>query len=165
MSPISSVTDWQTVPVFGFRREKVPCVIRESAYALFADSDGRLAIVQSTDGTFLPGGGLETGEMVADAISREALEECGLIVCAGRWFVRAIQFAYSEKEHTQFEKRSTFLEGIVTGSDVTLLQEDHDLHWENAADAMRLLSHESHRWAVEQWLNRGTNRLEQEEQR
>jgi 8-oxo-dGTP pyrophosphatase MutT (NUDIX family) len=69
--------DWSKAPLFGFRSEVERWVIRPSAYGVLEDQAGRLAIVRSRDGVFLPGGGVDAGETPEEAILREALEECG----------------------------------------------------------------------------------------
>jgi 8-oxo-dGTP diphosphatase len=142
--------DWSTVRVFGSLPEAGVCVIRPSAYGLIEDGKGRLAVVRTTQGTFLPGGGIEMGETPEEAIIRETLEECGLIVRLGAWTIRAVQFAYSLSEKTHFEKRCIFIEGVVEGTSPSGSEADHELVWVEPALAVQILSHRSHSWAVEQ---------------
>jgi 8-oxo-dGTP diphosphatase len=149
---------WHNVPVFGARSELAVCVIRPSAYALIDDNTGRLAVVRTAQGTYLPGGGIEAGESAEETIARELREECGLIVrpapWPNLWAVRAVQFVYSELEKTHFEKRSVFLEAAVAGHTVPGLEIDHELVWLPSELAIEQLSHESHGWAVECWISR-----------
>jgi 8-oxo-dGTP diphosphatase len=142
---------WGDVPVFGLRSEGERWVIRPSAYGLLEDEAGRLAVVRSRDGIFLPGGGVDAGETPEEAIRREALEECGLIVRPGRWVTRAVQFAYSASEGAHFEKRSTFMECAIEGSDRTHLEAGHEVLWVDEEEATRILTHESHGWALREW--------------
>jgi 8-oxo-dGTP diphosphatase len=146
--------DWESAPVFGGRTEGDPWVIRPSAYGLLPDRDGRVAIVRSADGVYLPGGGIEEGETVPEALRREALEECGFRISLGSWSARAVQFAYSASEKAHFEKRCTFLECAVESVDRGLLHPGHELLWVPASSAAGLLTHASHGWAVAQWLAR-----------
>jgi 8-oxo-dGTP diphosphatase len=146
--------DWDKILVFGVRSEGEQWVIRPSAYGLLEDQDGRIAVVRSQDGIFLPGGGIEIGETPEEAIRREALEECGLIVLVGQWATRAVQFAYSASERAHFEKRSTFMECAIEGSDRSRLEANHELLWVDFGTASRILSHPSHGWAIEQWKQR-----------
>ena len=150
----ANVVEWGKVPVFGERRDGAVYVVRPSAYALVADAHGRVAVVRSVDGIFLPGGGIDPGESPQDAIRREALEECGLVLRPGAWALHAVQFSYSRSEGAHFEKRSTFLDASIGGADSTRLHADHELIWASPFDATRLLSHASHSWAVERWSAR-----------
>jgi 8-oxo-dGTP diphosphatase len=145
---------WGEVPVFGERLEAEVYVVRPSAYALVEDRRRRIAVVRSVDGIFLPGGGIEAGETPQQAICREALEECGLVLRNGAWALRAVQFSFSRSENAHFEKRSIFLESTIEGADSARLQPDHELIWASAPEAGRLLSHASHSWAVERWSTR-----------
>lgn len=143
--------DWSKVLVFGTRPEVGAAVIRPSAYGLVEDVEGRLAVVCTTHGNFLPGGGIEAGETPEETIKRETLEECGLLVRLGAWTLHAIQFTYSVSESTHFEKRSSFIEGVVEYIFRTGSQADHELVWVKPATAAEICSHQSHCWAVEQW--------------
>ena len=143
--------DWSTVRVFGARPEVGECVIRPSAYGVVEDVEGRLAVVCTTQGNFLPGGCIEAGETPEETIKRETLEECGLLVRLGAWTLRAVQFAYSVSESTHFEKRSIFIEGTVEYPFKKAFEADHELVWIKPATAAGILSHPSHSWAVEQW--------------
>ncbi len=130
-------------------------VIRPGAYALVADEGYRLAVVRTNVGIFLPGGGIEAHESPDDAVTREACEECGLVLRAGAWRVRAIQFGYSGPEQTNFQKRSTFIECAINGPSVAVLETDHELFWLHRPLAIDRLSHEGQRWALHSWPRRG----------
>lgn len=156
--PETAELGWNTVQVFGQRLEVAPCVVRASAYGLIADAHGHLAIVQTSRGAYLPGGGRARGETAVAAIIREAQEECGLLVHPGKWTERAIQFVYSAPEQTHFEKRSVFIECTVAGPTSSPREADHELLWLTPQTAARTLSHESHRWAVACWLNRAASK-------
>lgn len=130
--------DCGRVPVFGVRPEVEAWVMRESAYGLVEDDLGRLAIVRTSQGMFLPGGGIEAGETPEEAITREALKECGLVIRLGVWAARAVQFVYSERERTHFEKRSTFIGGAVDGWGVAPREADHELVWGQLRDGERV---------------------------
>ena len=143
--------DWSDVMVFGTRPKTGGWIVRPSAYGLVLDDRGRLAVVVTNQGTFLPGGGIEAGEHVDETIRREALEECGLIIEPGGWTIRAVQFVYSRLDDATFEKRSTFREAVIAGVNSARLEPDHELVWAGCDQAASMLSHESQRWAIHKW--------------
>jgi 8-oxo-dGTP diphosphatase len=147
------VSDWLDAPRFGADPPSAAPVARPSAYALIVNAQGRLAVVCTDRGYFLPGGGLETGEGAAEAIVREVLEECGFVVRAGEWMVRAVDIVYSPHEDTHFEKQSVFLEAHPE-RDAMDTSTGSGWGWLDVRDAAQHLLQPSHRWAVEQWRER-----------
>lgn len=147
--------DWNGAPVFGVRTADDPWVIRPSAYGVVQDERGWIAVVRTPEGVFLPGGGQEPGETPEEAVRREALEECGLAIRLGTWVTRAVQFIYSTQERAHFQKLSTFLGAVPEGPAGLPLETDHELVWSDPETAALMLSHESHRWAVDTWRGRG----------
>jgi 8-oxo-dGTP diphosphatase len=148
------MTEWRAAPVFGEREGGARYTVRPSAYGLAEDDRGRLAVVRTPQGIYLPGGGMEKDESPAEAAVRELLEECGLVVRPGLWLTRAVQFLYSKSEKTHFEKLSTFIDVSVESVASSGVEADHELLWTAPDAAHAILSDGSHGWAVEQWRNR-----------
>lgn len=109
------MTDWSAVPHFGVVPPGVQPTPRPSAYAVLRRSDGALAVVRAPAGVFLPGGGLEPGEGVDEALHREVREECGLRVTLGAWRTRAVDQVDVPAEGQCVAKQSTFVEATVAG--------------------------------------------------
>jgi len=149
----TSVTphDWRLAPVFGQQASNIAVVVRPSAYAVIPGNDGRIAVVGTPKGVFLPGGGIGPREDVARAIEREAFEECGLVVCVGAWRARAVEHVYASDEKTQYEKRSTFCAATLLAPSAMPIEKDHVLAWFTPDEAMGLLTPHSHRWALNEW--------------
>ena len=139
--------DLQEVPVFGVRVEGCPYIVRPSAYALVRNASGEVAVVQTPRGCFLPGGGIETGESPERAAEREAMEECGLVIDSLGSVGTAVELVHAPEEHACFEKQCTFLTARLLRL-APVHEANHALAWLTLEDAIRRLSHGSHRWAV-----------------
>lgn len=143
---------WDDAPRFGSLLPGLPLVVRPSVYGLIADSSDRVAIVHAPVGVYLPGGGIDEGESPEQALAREALEECGWVVRVGALRDRAVQLALAASGSTFHEKRSEFFEIAIEREGGDPLEPGHETVWATAAEARALLTHESHAWAVERFL-------------
>jgi 8-oxo-dGTP diphosphatase len=143
----STVPEPDSIPVFGHAADGYRIVPRPSAYAVAVDSRERVAIVRTPEGTFLPGGGIEHGETAEDAVVRETLEECGFVVDAGKPIGCAREIVWSVHDRHYVAKESQFFHVSVRGYG-RRTEEDHELLWATAGEALDRLSHGSHKWAV-----------------
>lgn len=134
-------------PEFGKRVEGVHYALRPGVYALIADESGRIAVVTANKGMFLPGGGQEAGESAIDALQREVLKECGLVVEVGRPFGVADELVFADDEGRHLCKRCSFHYASTTAKRPPV-GTGHQLMWLAADKAMPHLTHGSHRWAV-----------------
>lgn len=120
---------------------------RPGCYAVVVDARGRVAVMSTGKGLFLPGGGSEPGESAAGTLSREVLEECGRSVEIVRALGRAVERVHADGEGS-FAKDCAFFEarlGDVVGPSI---EPDHRLVWLPAREALERLSHRSQAWAV-----------------
>jgi len=102
----------------------------------------------------LPGGALDPGESVEQAVVREFGEETGLTVAAGAVFARADQF-FVNTDGVAFNNRAAFLTLTLGGYDAGLkIEDDHTLVWMTPRAALAALRHDAHAWAVTAWLRR-----------
>ena len=149
---------WKTVREFGTRPETKGRIVRPSAYAFILNGAGQVAVVRSSDGTFLPGGGIEGGETPEAAVMREALEECGLRIRVGDCVNRAVQIVDSESYETYVEKRCYFFDAEIERELPGQAEPGHETLWVEPESVDRFLSHESQAWAVHDWKSRITGR-------
>lgn len=110
-----------------------------------------MAVVRAIDGTFLPGGGLEDGESPEEAVAREALEECGLVVRVGACVTRLVQFVVTA-EGLGVEKRCAFFGAWIERENRAAMLPGHETLWLGPTRATQILKHESHMWALRDWM-------------
>jgi 8-oxo-dGTP diphosphatase len=144
MSPPSR----RAVPRFGARVPGAVYVSRPSAYLVLSDGEGRVAVVRTPKGRFLPGGGREPGEVPRRAALRELREECGLSAELGEKLGVADEVLFAEAEQTHFAKRSHFFRARA-GPAVGSGEPDYALEWLSLEQAEAQLAHGSHRWAIQ----------------
>lgn len=127
---------------------------RPSVYGLCHRNDERVALVRIGAGQpyvyDLPGGGIEAGESDAEAVIREFDEETGLTVWPVRQMGRAGQFWINNGE--PLNSLCAFFEVELTASDGAPSEPDHALVWMSASEAVRKVRHDSHAWAILQWV-------------
>ncbi|MCM2316161.1 MAG: NUDIX domain-containing protein [Thermoanaerobaculia bacterium] len=134
-------------PVFGRKVRGSPYVVRPSAYALVFGPRGELAVVQTSIGCFLPGGGIEENETPEQAVEREAMEECGFRLRVGKLVGRATEIVHSARESSCFEKPSSFFSARLLGLSLAT-ENGSEVRWLELERAAASLAHGSHRWAV-----------------
>lgn len=141
------------VPVFGKRAEGVSYKYRPSAYALVRNEKGEFAVARTPVACYLLGGGMDPGETPEQTVEREAQEECGLVLKPLSRIGQATEICYSVEDKAHYEKDSIFVEADVVGT-TTPTEIDHQLLWLAADEAIALLSHGSHKWALEKVMDR-----------
>jgi 8-oxo-dGTP diphosphatase len=148
-------SDGAAIPSFGKPTAGFSLIERPSAYVVVRDTNGAVAVVRTPKGHYLPGGGIDAGETPEQTVVRETCEEAGVRISADRIFAHAIQFVFSAEECACFAKDSVFFAGVIVGR-CAATEPDHHLLWLLPQEALRLLTHESHRWALEKII--ATNR-------
>lgn len=131
---------------------------RAAAFGI-AERDGRLALVRvSKPGKppwyDLPGGAVDPGEDDDQAVVREFGEEAGLVVRPGAVLTRAAQYFLSNDE-APYRNHGPLMLVEVAGEQPSLkIEDDHELVWVAPEEALRVLRHDSHAWAVACWMRR-----------
>ena len=102
----------------------------------------------------LPGGAIEPGESEDRALAREFAEETGLIVRGHEVLAHADQFMV-KSDGEPVNNRSVLKTAVVEGYDPQLkIDDDHKLTWFAPEQALRIIRHDSHAWAIACWLRR-----------
>ncbi len=136
-------------PYYGRRIDGRSYIVRPGSYAVI-NEDGRLAIVQTASGVGLPGGGADAGESPRQTLHRELTEETGRAVIVHREIGRALEFVHSSTEGN-FEKHCTFFHCAFDAKVSSRAAEPGtQILWLTRDQAIAVLTHESHRWAVAQ---------------
>lgn len=124
-----------------------------------AERAGQIALVRVTrEGvpTFhdLPGGAIEPGESEGRALAREFAEETGLVVRGGEILDHADQYMV-KSDGEPVNNRSVLMTAVIEGFDPSQkIEDDHKLAWFAPEEALRIVRHDSHAWAIACWLRR-----------
>jgi 8-oxo-dGTP diphosphatase len=125
-----------------------------------AERAGQIALIRVTrEGMLpfhdLPGGAIEPGESESRALAREFGEETGLVVKGGEVLAHADQFMV-KSDGEPVNNRSVLMVAAIEGFDPALkIEDDHKLVWFAPDEALRMVRHDSHAWAIAVWLRRG----------
>ncbi len=135
-------------PIFGQVENGIQYEERPGAYAFLLNEKNHLAIIETSFGFFLPGGGIDPGETELEGLRRELFEEIGHRLLTAKLVTRATQFHRSEYYKKHFKKIGLFYLVATEAPVKSTLQDEHLLHWLPQEKAARMLSQEFQRWAV-----------------
>ena len=131
---------------------------RPAAFGI-AEQGGKIAVIRITRLGVepfydLPGGAIEPGESESRALAREFIEETGLIVAGGEVLALADQYMV-KSDGEPVNNRSVLMTAVVKDSDPDQkIEEDHQLEWMDPDQALRIIRHDSHAWAIACWIRR-----------
>ncbi|NJM09671.1 MAG: NUDIX domain-containing protein [Bdellovibrionaceae bacterium] len=124
---------------------------RPGAYAFLLNPNRELAVIQTSYGMFLPGGGLDPGEDDLTGLQRELREEIGYELVDAGFLMRAAQYHWSEHYQSYFKKIGGFYEVVATPPPGEQCADGHALLWLPLERAAWELSQEFQRWAAEEF--------------
>ena len=133
---------------FGARLEGIDYIDRPGVYAVIENDHEQIAVIETNNNYFLPGGGVESGETDMEALRREILEEIGYQVLAAAQIGETIEYieAYTDGKYYRVLGRFYRVQiGAKIGQGV---EKDHRLVWLRQKDALKLLLRKSQVWAV-----------------
>lgn len=105
--------------------------------------------MQTTFGTFLPGGGLDPGESEMDGLKRELWEEMGVKVQSATFVCKSAQYLFSRHYQKHFRKVGSFYLVELAQPILLRMEREHELLWLDKRQAALELSEEFQRWALE----------------
>jgi 8-oxo-dGTP diphosphatase len=140
---------------FGVAEPGLAYADRPAAFGI-ALRDGAVALVkvETPQATWrdLPGGAIKAGEDEAAAMVREFGEETGLVVQPLELVTRADQY-FRKTDGTPVNNRAAIYRAALAGEEAALkIEPDHTLEWWDPLEALKVLRHDSHAWAVAAWI-------------
>jgi 8-oxo-dGTP diphosphatase len=133
---------------FGTRLANVDYVERPGAYAIISNQAAEIAIIRTPKGYFLPGGGVDDGEDLVDALRREVFEETGLGVEISREIGAAAQYLSAAKEGVYYKKIGHFYLASFAERLSEAFEAEHELLWMTHERAASALNHQFQIWAI-----------------
>jgi 8-oxo-dGTP diphosphatase len=129
--------------------------LRATAFGLVTH-EGKLACVRVDrgEGSYfdLPGGAVDGAETEEQALLREFLEETGMSVRAVARIAEASQF-FRKSDGAPVNNSGGFWTAECLALDPSAkIEADHDLVWLHPHEALTMLRHDAHAWAVAVWM-------------
>ncbi len=141
-----------SIPEFGTKQDGVDYIDRPGVYALIENNDRQIAVIKTSNGYFLPGGGIDIGESDIEALRREVVEETGYQVSILREIGAAVDYIAVEGEGKHYQIRSRFYRVQLRSKVGNGIEKDHRLVWLLLEDAMKLLKRQSQVWILQSMI-------------
>jgi 8-oxo-dGTP diphosphatase len=138
----------RAIPEFGQRIAGRHYRRRPGAYAVILDAECRIAVVRTSNGCYLPGGGAEPHESPETTLRRETREECGREIEILKRIGEAVEYISSGQDGDGLIKQGVFFEAAFGAISQVAVEADHTLIWLTPTEAEAILSNRSHAWAV-----------------
>jgi 8-oxo-dGTP diphosphatase len=120
------------IKTFGKKEEGIDYIWRPAVYCLmFNHQQDKIALIQTSDGKFSPGGGLENNDTHEQCLKREALEGMGMVITVGYFVGRARRYFYSTNEFKYYLRDGYFYLWAAP------IEEGHFLKWLEPKESTR----------------------------
>ncbi len=139
---------------FGEKHEGIQYKTRQGVYGVILNHENSsVAVVKTSTGCFLPGGGIESDESHEECLKRECLEEIGYEIRIGDFVGRAEQYFFSPTQQEYMVSDCFFYFASVIKKIDVPIEDDHELVWISQNDIKSFLFHEHQMWAVKQAIS------------
>jgi 8-oxo-dGTP diphosphatase len=138
-----------TVHKFGNKLSGIDYIDRPGAYAVIQNNDQQIAVIETSNGYFLPGGGIDAGETEVEALERELIEEIGYQVSVIAEVGAAVEYIEASEDEKFYQIRSRFYKVQLDSKIREGIERDHRLVWLSQGDALKILTRQSQVWAVQ----------------
>jgi 8-oxo-dGTP diphosphatase len=125
---------------------------RIGSYGLLLNENRKLAIIKTSTGYFLPGGGLEQDESLEECLKREFREETSIDVHVSDKLSSISYFFYSTTLNIHMESVGHFYKCSYEKKLDEKCEDDHELVWLELEMASKLLFLENQKKAVLDFL-------------
>ena len=136
------------IPEFGTRLEGKNYIDRPGVYAVIEDNHRQIAVIETRNGYFLPGGGMDPGETEVEALKREIMEEVGYQVSGLAELGEAVDYIEARAEGKYYRIHSRFYKVQIDSKIGEGIEQDHRLVWLRAGDALKRLKRQSQVWVI-----------------
>ena len=140
--------------IFGEKLEGIEYKERAGAYGVAFNEEGKVAVIKTHRGYFLPGGGIEEGENHEECIIREFKEETGFEVEVKQFIGKASNYRFAVGLNGYYHLIGFNYLVQLKERTAEPIEEDHELLWmepKECADSMYL---EHQAWAVKEALRK-----------
>ena len=134
---------------FGQKEEKQKYIDRIGAY-LIAEKDGKVAVIETPKGYFLPGGGISENESHAQCLKRECLEEIGCECTVEKDLCSAEEFKFHDKIGW-FHPIQYYYTGKIGAKIKEPTENDHALVWIDIPLAEENMAVQAQKWAIKRF--------------
>ena len=138
-----------TIHEFGTKLDGIDYIDRRGVYAVIENTDKQIAVIETSNGYFLPGGGIDSGETEVDALKRELIEEIGYQILVIAEIGAAVEHIKASKDEKHYQIRSKFYQVQLESKIGEGIEKDHRLVWLSQKDVFKLLTRQSQVWAVQ----------------
>lgn len=135
------------VKEFGEKKDGVMYAPRPGAYAVLIEN-GKVAVVEVNGKYFLPGGGIDEGELPEAALRRELKEELGWTLGGAKRLGEAADYCFSEKADAYIKKEEIFFLITRSGATGSAEEADHRIVWLTSDEARPRMFHPGQAWAI-----------------